>query len=501
MGTYQTGVFDEGAAEIIAFDAPNAQIFVVNANDATVDVLDASDVSAPVLGATLDPVAALSGSWGAANSVAVNNGVLAVAIEADPSSDPGIVAFYDTTALTLLGTAPVGPLPDMIAFTPDGNTLLVANEGEPDDDYVVDPEGSVSVIDLSAGAGSATSTLATFNAFDSMASELREEGVRIYGPGASVSQDLEPEYVAVSEDGLTAWVTLQENNALAVIDIATATVTDILPLGYKDHSVPGNEMDVSNKDGGVFIESWPVLGLYQPDAIASWSFFGVPYLISANEGDARDYDGYSEEVRVEDLTLDPDAFPDAATLQQEELLGRLKTTTASGDVDDDGDHDIIYAYGGRSFSIWNGLTGQKLFDSGNEFEVILANRYGVDFNQTNDENGGDDRSDDKGCEPEGVVLGRIGTQVFAFIGLERMGGVMVYEVTQPESPRFVQYINNRDLGLDFDGDDPKQLAAAGDLGPEGLVFVDASDSPSGTALLIVGNEVSGSTTIYEVYAL
>ncbi|HMB91282.1 MAG TPA: choice-of-anchor I family protein, partial [Rhodothermales bacterium] len=487
LGRYETGLFDEGAAEIVAYDAPTQRLFFVNAESNDVVVLDISDPANPIEVFTLDP----SDYGNEANSVAISNGLVAVAVEADPSQDPGQVVFYDTDG-NALAHYPVGALPDAVVFTPDGTRVIVANEGEPNDDYDVDPEGSVSIIDISAGvnSGGVTSVgFADFNADGSRASELPAE-VRIFGPNATVAQDLEPEYIAVSQYGSMAYVTLQENNALAIIDVEAGTVQEIVSLGFKDHSLAENRIDASNRDDAVNFQTWPVLGMYQPDAIAAYSHQGTTYLVTANEGDARDYDAFSEEERVEDLTLDPDAYPDAATLQMEENLGRLNSTTATGDTDGDGDIDQIYAYGARSFSIWT-ADGTLVYDSADDFERITAERFPNEFNATNDENDTfDNRSDDKGPEPEGIVLGTVGMRTYAFIGLERIGGVMVYDVTDPLAPVFLDYVTSRD----FTGD--AEAGTAGDLGPEGLAYIPAADSPNGQNLLVVSNEVSGSVAIF-----
>ncbi len=502
LGTYFSNIFDEGAAEIVAHDALNQRLFVVNAADTSVDVLDISDPAAPVLLDTIDA----SEEGGGANSVAVYGDTLAVAIEAEDKTDPGKVVFYNTTDFSKLGEVTVGALPDMLVFTPDGSKVLVANEGEPNDDYDVDPEGSVSVIDLSAGVASASVTTAGFTGFNGDEDDLRDQGIRIFGPGASAAQDLEPEYIAVSPDGEKALVTLQEANAFAVLDIEDAEVSALVPLGFKDHRVLGNELDASNDDDGINIRNWPVFGMYQPDAIASYQYNGKTYYVTANEGDSRDYDGFSEEFRIADLQLDADAFPDAAELQEDENLGRLNVTSTLGvsngcdptdagtDVEADCVYDALYAYGARSFSIWN-EDGVLVFDSGSEFERILAQVLPDNFNSTNDENNFDNRSDDKGPEPEGVTVGVINGLAFAFIGLERVGGIMVYNVTNPQAPEFVQYINNRDFSV---GDDQIETNLVKDLGPEGLAFISAENSPTGRPMLAVGNEVSGTTTLYNI---
>ena len=491
LGTYSTGIFDEGAAEIVAHDPVSQQLFVVNGNDNAIDVLDISDPESITKSEMID----LSPYGAAPNSVAVKNGVVAVAVEADPKQDPGQVVFFDTDGM-FLNQVTVGALPDMVTFTPDGRKVLVANEGEPNDSYDNDPEGSVTIIDIAGGLSRPRVRTAGFDRFNDAIEDLRAAGVRIYGPNASVAQDLEPEYIAVSPDSRTAWVTLQENNAMAELDLRRAQITRIVPLGYKDHGMPGNGIDPSNKDDSTNIATYANLfGMYQPDAVASFVVDGENYIITANEGDAREYDGFDEEKKVSNLDLDPTAFPNGDDLKDKKLLGNLKVTTEMGDSDNDGDYDALYAYGARSFSIWkqDGDDFEQVFDSADALEQITAAVFPADFNANNDENDSfESRSDNKGPEPEGVTTGIIKGRHFAFIGLERIGGIMVYDVTEPAAPVFVQYINNRD----FSGD--AEAGTAGDLGPEGLTFIPALDSPTGSPMLAVANEVSGTTTLFEI---
>lgn len=488
ISTITTGIFDGSAAEIVAHDATTQRLFVTNVANGTVDVFDISDPANPQSLAPID----VTPYGDHANSVAAYRGVVAVAIEAFVKTDAGTVVFFDAATGNYVNQVTVGALPDMLTFTPNGRAVLVANEGEPNDDYTIDPEGSVSVIDMTDGPGGLTQDdvrTADFTAFNDT---MLDPSVRIFGPNATVAQDLEPEYIAVSDDSKHAWVTLQENNAIGLLDVPSATFVRIVGLGFKDHSLPGNGIDASDKDDAINIANWPVFGMYQPDGIASFTVGGNTFLIMANEGDARDYDAFAEEVRVKDLVLDPDAFPNAAELQADEALGRLNVTSANGDIDNDGDYDQLYAFGGRSFSIRD-TKGNLVFDSADAFEQITAAALPDFFNSNNDDNNSfDSRSDNKGPEPEGVAVGTIGRRTFGFIGLERIGGIMAFELTNPAAPRFVQYINNRD----FSGD--PVLGTAGDLGPEGIIFVKASQSPNGRPLVIVANEVSGSTTIYQI---
>ncbi|MGF2734192.1 choice-of-anchor I family protein [Marinobacter sp. DUT-1] len=501
LGSYRPmgNVFDESAAEIVAYDKRNQRLFVVNANASTVDVIDIRDPANPRRVHTID--ATVKGA--SANSVAVDGNLVAVAIEAEVKQDNGKVVFYDATRLNKLGEVEVGALPDMVTFTRDGQKVLVANEGEPSKGYDRDPEGSVSVIDLTHGIEKATVRTADFTAFNGREDELRASGVRIFGPDASAARDFEPEYIAVSPDNSEAWVTLQENNAVAVLDIANARIVEVLPLGFKDHSVAGNELDASNKDGVIQLRNWPIKGMYMPDAITAYGANGQAYYLTANEGDARDYDGWTEEFRIKDLQLAPQAFPDHQELQKQENLGRLRVSSASGisngcnpsdlatDVESDCVYNELYSYGARSFTIWN-AQGVPVFDSGSDFERIVAEANPEFFNSSNDENGFDDRSDDKGPEPEAVVVGEIDGRSYAFIGLERVGGIMVYDVTDPGQGVFAGYFNNRDFTAEVTS------AAAGDLGPEGLAFIAAQDSPNGQPMLAVGNEVSGTTTLWGI---
>ncbi|MGE0087623.1 MAG: choice-of-anchor I family protein [Desulfococcaceae bacterium] len=492
-GSYRTGIFDEGAAEIPAFDPASGRIFVVNGADKSVDILQAADSGALLSGSSRIGQISVTPYGGGVNSVAVSNGIVAAAVENADKQQPGKIVFFDTDG-NFLNEVAAGALPDMIVFTPDGKKVLTANEGEPNDDYSADPEGSVTVADLSAGVANVTAVTVGFAKFNDRADELKVSGVRIFGPNATVSQDVEPEYIAVSGDSSRAWIALQENNAIAVLDIPNAEITDIFPLGYKNHNAAGQGMDASDKDGAVNIRNWPVYGMYQPDSIAVYEMNGVTYLVSANEGDSRDYDGFSEETTVADVTLDPAAFPNAAELQTDENLGRLNITNTLGDTDGDGDFDALYAFGSRSFTVWKVTdTGpEAVFDSGEEMEQITSQRYPDYFNAGNDNNKFDNRSDNKGPEPEGIAVGQVGTRTYAFIGLERMGGIMVYDITEPEQAVFTDYILDRDFTKDAES------AEAGDLGPEGLAFVSAADSHAGKALLIAANEISGSTTVYEI---
>ncbi|WP_143046471.1 choice-of-anchor I family protein [Trichormus sp. NMC-1] len=482
------GITSTNGAEIPAFDPGSDRLFVVAGNN--VEFYTVSNTgSLAAAGSLTSGITPAAGTALIPNSVAVKNGVVAVAYAIKNTTtnaqETGKVAFFNAADGSFISAVDVGALPDMLTFTPDGTKVLVANEGEPNSygqANSVDPEGSVSIIDISGGVASATVQTATFTSFNSQIASLKAAGVRIIGPGATVAQDVEPEYIAVDPDGLTARIILQENNAIAILNITTATITQILPLGRKDHSLPGNGIDASDQDGGINIQNWPVFGLYQPDAIANFTVNGQTYYITANEGDSRDYTGFSEEIRVSNASyvLDPNVFSNAAILKQNANLGRLQLTNATGDTNGDGYIDRIEAFGARSFSIWN-ASGTQVFDSGDQLEQITAARVPTLFNSDGQAANFDSRSDNKGPEPEGVVVGVINNRTYAFIGLERTGDVIVYDVTNPNQPQFVQYINTPE-----------------DVAPEGLTFISAADSPTGKPLLVIANEVSKTVAVFEV---
>jgi len=647
-------------SEISAYDEINQRVYSTNSSDLGILVSSFANTN------QLDSLNFIDlAAYGVPTSVAVHNGAVAVSIPDAVVQNAGKVLFFDDT-YALINTVTVGVLPDMLTFTPDGNKVVVANEGSPNDDYTIDPEGSVSIIDISGGVASAAVTQITFGGLttsdvqgvrifgqkagpastDLFFSEYSEgssnnkyielyngtgaavdlsnyslsscsngcdnagefdypdnvtfapgtmiangEAYVVYHPSASaeiiaegdqsftflsngddyfaltqvgataanytiideigvmgpdpgdgwdvagitdatkdytlvrkpqiidgninfnagagtntmnsewrvypqdslysigmhtmmssiastIAEDLEPEYVAINANSTTAFVVCQENNAILVIDLQSGTISNVLPLGYKDYSLAGNAIDASDDDNAIgnFIQYDNLYGMYMPDAIQVVTIGGNEYIITANEGDSRDYNGYSEEVRVRDLDLDPVAFPNASVLQQDENLGRLKVTTSQGDIDGDGDFDALYSYGARSFTIWD-MSGNIVFDSGNQFGQIMAERFQSNY--------ADNRDDDKGSEPESIAVGQVGSKTFAFIGLERSAGVMVYDITNPTAASYVHYFNK-------DGVDES---------PEGLIFIEGANSPDGNSYLVSTNEpddLNGSVSIYNV---
>lgn len=480
LGSYSTGLgADSGEIAAPAGD----RLYVINSTDNSLDIVDTADPSSPELVRRVS----LDAFGAGPNSVAAGNGIVAVAVEADPKTDPGTVVFLNPSG-KVRGSVEVGALPDMLTFTPDSRTVVVANEGEPSgyEQGDVDPAGTVSVISVRPGNVS-RSTVRSAGFGDFTLGDL--DGVRLNGPGATLQQDLEPEYVAVSADSQTAWVTLQENDAVATVDLASAEITSVTPLGWKDHSVDGQGLDASEEDGAIAIDPWPLRGLYMPDAVAAAEVDGRQLLLTANEGDGREYDGFEDEVEVEDVTL-ADGFgtpTEIAELQEEENLGSLNVSATDG-VNDAGEHEALYSFGARSFSIWDAGSGAQVYDSGDDFEQVTAASVPDFFNADNDDNEFDGRSDNKGPEPEGVTTGEIDGHTYAFVGLERIGGFVVYDITDPQNPVFTQWVNNRDFS------DPDVVGP--DSGPEGLSFVDGSASPTGAPVVVVSNEVSGTVSLF-----
>jgi len=489
ISTYNSGFFDQSGAEIVAHDPSSQRLFVTNGGSKQIDILDISDPNNITLISSID----LSPYGKSANSVAVKDGIVVAAVENIDRQSDGKAVFFDTAG-NFLNQVTAGALPDNVVFTPNGKYVLVANEGEPNDDFTIDPEGSVTIIDLDDGVENLTQSDVDQVNFTAFNNAPLDPSIRVKSnPGNStVAQDLEPEYISVSKNSKIAWVSLQENNALAKINIKDAQIIDLIGLGFKDHSLVGNGLDASNETANINIANWPIRGMYMPDAMANYKRWGKEFIVLANEGDSRDYSGYSEETRVKDLALDPIAFPNAAALQAETAIGRMKTTIATGDANNDGLFEEIYTYGARSFSIRKG-NGQLVFDSGDDFEQITAQELPDDFNSTNDENGSfKDRSDDKGPEPEAMEVAKFKGRYYAFIGLERVGGIMVYDISNPYYPHFVQYINNRDFSV------PANTVAAKDLGPEDVFFIKKNKSPINSAMIVVANEVSGTVSLFKV---
>ena len=503
----------EATAEIAAFDPKTKRVFATDAENNQLDVFDFSNPALPLSLAPID----LSAFGDGPNSVVYlpDFRAVAVAVEAANVGEPGVVVVFDAKKGTHLVTFPAGPLPDMVTTTDDGRYLLVANEGEPADDGSVDPEGSVTVIDLGRGLKKADIETADFHGVP-----LRGP-VRVFTPGSTVEQDLEPEYITTNGDW--AWVSIQEANAIGILDIDEAEFASVRSLGFKNHGLVENAFDATDTGAVPNIEPHPgVYGMYQPDAISAfnvkvrvpdrwpseWEWLGSglhgedgnghgrkplhggyghrpkyvtrTLIATANEGDARDWDFFAEESRVSALNLAAEVFP--ATAKSNSQLGRLTVTKTLGNTDADSDYEQLYAFGGHSMSLLS-PGGRVVYDTGDQLKRLSATLDGGNFNKDNAASNIDNRSDNKGPEPEAVTTGEVEGHTYAFLAAERSGMIYAFDLSStPGEAEFAGWINTRE----------------GDLGPEGIEFVPEWHSPTGDPMLLVTYEISGTVAAYSV---
>lgn len=500
-GRYTSGAdFDKGGTEIVKYNPKNGYAYSVNGDKEALDIID---VKHPGKDGAINLVKRIylqdNGiEAGDLTSVTVHpsGDYVAVSAPAVDKTKPGHVVFYGSNG-DYINNVTVGSLPDMVTFSKDGKYLLVANEGEPSDDYTVNPPGSVSVIDVTGGPANVNAN----NVRTAMFTKEHQEGIRALGPNAEDAYlNIEPEYIAVDSQSKYAYVTLQEVSAIAKVDIAKGQIVQVKGLPYKDHSLAQNAMDVSDEDGKSELRRVPVLGLLQPDGIDTYDYNGETYLLIANEGDSQDYEGYSEEKRVkklkDDIQLDVRYYQGYTQAElddmvenglfDDEQLGRLKVTTSHAFKDGNGKYNALVSYGGRSFSILRASDLEMIYDSGSDIEQrvldLLPERFNANYEAADDIKV-DDRSDDKGPEAENVVVGKVGSHSYAFVGLERVGGIMIYDITNPNEPYFVKYL--------YDPDNK-------DISPEGITFESAEESPNGKPMLITSFELSGTTSAWEL---
>ena len=470
---------DGGVAEIVAYDEENGKAYVVNGQESVLNIFDVRadgsfgeaekrDVAA--LMAEADPAF----TYGDMTSVAVSSkGAVAVALQDADYTAPGRVALFGADG-SISAVYTTGVQPDMVTFSEDGRYILTADEGEPREGYgegIADPAGSVTVIDTQAEENAAR--VAGFAAFD--AEELAAEGVvfnRIDGAILSAETDLEPEYIAVS--GGKAYVSLQEANAIAVVDIAAAQVEQILPLGFKDYSAAENAVDLDENDGTYSPKTYEdTYGVYMPDGIAVYEAGGKTYIATANEGDAREWGDFSDEVKRDLTSAD-------GTVTAEGV--RVLNNAVKAGISEKGN----YLYGARSFSLFE-VTEDGLalaFDSAADFEAKTFAYLPAYYNASNDDADLESRTAKKGIEPEAVAVAELGGKTYAFIALERIGGIMVYDITDPAAAAYVNYVNTRDFNA----------PVAGDVAPEGLAFAQAGEE----VYLLAAFEVSGTVASYRL---
>ena len=492
---------DGGVAEIVKYNPDNQKFYVINGHGQTLDIvslkgLTSSDTVQTLQKETSINIAAAVNTdtftYGDLTSIEMNtsNDTIVAAVQDIDYTKNGKIVVMNYDGI-IQKTYDAGVQPDMVKLTPDAKYILSANEAEPRLGLEgVDPEGSVTIVEVETGKVTQVKFTDESVIYDDV--HIRKNGTK-----ADAVTDLEPEFIAVSNDGTRAFVTLQENNAIATIDIKAGKVLSVKSLGYKDHSLAGNELDAA-RNGKIEIERLPILGAYMPDSVAYANINGVEYLLTANEGDATEWPepeptfiNVAEFKDFKDkIALNTDLFKGLTADEAQAAFDRMKNSKDFNKLEvlTDRGNNAIYTLGGRSFSIWNADTMELVYDSGSDFEVITAERFPDVFNWSNDDNVFEKRSAKKGPEPEDVKVGMIGDQVYAFVGLERIGGFMTYNISNPQNAQFANYLNSRDFSA----------AIAGDVAPEGLEFVAAEVSPTGRPLVLVGNEVSGTVSVNEV---
>jgi hypothetical protein len=488
VGSFDPSGANNSTCEVVAFDPESKRLFSTSAISNVLDIIDFSNPSSPSTIKSIDMT-----PYGGLTSVASQNGYIAVASPNEAAEIPGSVIFFDING-EFLSQVTVGVLPDMIVFSPDGSKVMTANEGQPNSDYSIDPEGSVSIIDITTGIENLTNqdvkTLG-FTAFNASELELINSGVRKTKKESTLSQDIEPEYISIDKDSKKGWVSCQENNAIAEINLETEEIVKIWEMGTKDLMLPGNGIDASDNNSEILIANWPIHAYFIPDGIASYNVNGKNYIITANEGDEKEYDGLNERTSVGagSYILNPENYPQSSILKKSYNLGRMRVTNLNGDTNGNGDYDQIYCLGTRSFSIFDAESGELVFDSGDDMEFYISQHpdFSKIFNADHEENTPKVRSRSKGPEPEGVSMATLSDKNYVFVSLERVGGVMIYDVTDPAAPIFVNYSNTRSTS-----------AYEGDHGAETSVYIPSDISPDDKPYLIIANEISGTLTIYEV---
>ena len=502
----------EGGAEIPTFHFRSERLFTTNGAENRIDVYDLSDPADPEFMKSVS----LDEYGDGITSVAAGRKSIVAAVEVDPTfaSDgtptvnSGVLVVMDTDGDVVSSIELDGVLPDSVTFAKDETTALVAIEAEPvcaadnpatadvdesaDFSLANDPEGQVVIVDLSDPANP-TKKNVDFSGFT--AAEAAAAGLVVSTVQTDFAKDVEPEYVAAIDNN-TAYATLQEANGIAEIDLNTATVTQIFSAGQVDRAVVG--LDASNRDDDDNLETFDnVVGLNQPDTLATFAIHMDNYFITANEGDAREYDCIDDDDRAADLTLDPTAFPTAADLQLDENLGRAKVDSNFGDTDGDGDYDQIGLRGGRSMTIFK--NGELLFDTEELIATEMKKIVGDDILmngqfEIDGENvvyDASSRADDKGGEPEGVAIGTTGERRVAVLGLERFSALLFFDITDPAAPTLISWEQMQPIA-----DTPLSESKA--WSPEGIVFVPSWQSPNGKPLVITSYEMSGTLSIHQI---
>lgn len=442
------------------------------------------------------------GVIGSVSSVAVDplgRGFGAVTlIPADSPERPGALVLFDFLSGQVLKVVSVGYHPDCVTFSADGRFVITADEAEYHPRRTQKP-GSISVLDLGANrvregiASIAESSVETYT-FDAqhLADGVDLSGLRRHHGSSDlpIGMILEPEYV--SELNGLVYVSLQENNALGVFDLKQRKWLNVFNLGSRMVHVDASDRDGRRGAGAAIIDDL-VRGLPMPDTIKAFEWKGRAYVVTANEGDARAHD----EGDVMRLKHAGRRGPAIAASTEAELrqrygrkpladayLGRLEVSIFDG-LNEAGEIAEPTMFGTRGFSILDGMTGELIFDSGSFIEEFALQHDPATFNMNDGKVANmDDRSDNKGPEPEALAVAHFAGKLWMAVGTERQNGLFLLIVDELAAPRLFAYANPH---LD------------GDFSPESILLIPGDHRPDAANLMIAAFEGSGTILVYRVY--
>lgn len=517
-----------GNSNSIAYNSDNQKVYQINSNDNELNIFPiASDGTFDTENQTIITFDSLFTDFTCAGPtyVAIDtiNDRIAVTLESgDTSAVNGRVCLLDYDG-NLQYYYETGVQPNMAVFTADSKKLLITNEGEHKSTYTVtDPKGTVTIIDFSRNSDPTriTPTEVDFSAFTAdeliensiLLNKIKNTNVTEENPDTYIpvepQYDLEPESIAVNDAGTTAYVCLQEANAIATLDLTTNEFVDIRSLGFIDYSDETNAIDVVLDKTYSPTTYQYTYGVPMPHSIELIEIEGTTYLLTANEGASRTYCYNTSTKFISNLTTatltsnepkvdangDPvydangeEVYPTAASVQ---VLNNTYTAGLEEGVEEDGSDTPHYIFGTRSFSIYEADSMSLLYDSANSLEAKTNELLPSNFNCTNNMMGKEKGATARGVEPKAVITSAINGRYFAFIALEAIGGVMVYEITDPSTPEYINYINTRDFSTSIKGD----------VSPGCIALADANSSKNELPTFFVGYDVTATLGSYTITA-
>jgi hypothetical protein len=436
-------------------------------------------------------------------------GVASVIPTGKTSTDLGRIAIFNSSTGSILKTLDVGYHPDSVTITPDGSKLIITNEGEfvsTAAEATFARPGSISVVDLSGVtsvdnvSNLTSSNVATYDfSAANLATGVSLTGIRDNTFAANNSgttalmANIEPEYTTASNT--KAFLTLQENNAIATFDFATGKFEKISSLGSITQTIDASDRDGASNGKSVNIND-VVKGLPMPDTITQFSRGGSTFLVTVNEGDARPDDVDIARANTAGLVDTTDGGSGDLYYAGDvgnTGIGRLNILKDMGNLDGDAGIEDPTMMGTRSFSIWNASTQERVFDSASMIEQYVAANDPTTFNM----NDGlttkyDERSDDKGPEPEALAFGTIGGRDYVFVGAERQNGIFQFDITDFGNVSITSYFNTASSTADSGG---------AFISPESIAFLNAANNPTGQNLLVVGYEGTGNNGSIAVFSV